>query len=133
MITHAVAAVIVRPGAFLAVRRKATMKRDPGVWEFPGGKIEPGETMEAAVLREVKEELGVSISIKQSLLFYPFTVHDQTIHLTYYLCELLSDPSKIQLTDHDAWQWFQEKDFVASAWLDGDEQILEILKKMKIL
>lgn len=133
MITHAVAAVIVRPGAFLAVRRKPTMKRDPGVWEFPGGKIEAGETIEEAVVREVKEELGVSITLIQSLLFYPFTMGDQTIHLTYYLCELDTDPNRIQLQDHDAWQWFEENDFDASAWLKGDEQILEILKKMKIL
>lgn len=133
MIIHAVAAVIVRPGAFLAVRRKRTMKRDPGVWEFPGGKIERNETKEAALHREVKEELGITIELKKPLLFYPFEVKGQIIHLTYYLCSLKNEAHAVQLIDHDAWQWFTEQDFHASDWLDGDEQILTILKKLKIL
>jgi 8-oxo-dGTP diphosphatase len=133
MIIHAVAAVIVRPGAFLAVRRKLDRVRDPGVWEFPGGKIEPNETKIQALHREVKEELGVTITHLKELLFYPFHDGNHTIHLTYWMANLVDDDYRITLSDHDAWKWFTETDFNPKEWLAGDEQIMEILKKLHIL
>jgi len=58
-----VAAVIVRRGTVLVAQRNAA-SRFAGLWEFPGGKVEPGETREVALLREIREELGVDISIR---------------------------------------------------------------------
>jgi 8-oxo-dGTP diphosphatase len=133
MVIHAVAAVIVRPGAFLAVKRKKEMKRDPGVWEFPGGKIEPNESALEALHREVKEELGVTITNVENIFFYPFSDGNHTIHLTYFMARLNEEEQRIQLIDHEQWKWFQETDFDSKDWLDGDEQILAILKKLNIL
>lgn len=55
-----VAAVIVREGRFLAARRSLSMS-DPGFWEFPGGKVEAGETLEEALIRELDEELSIAL------------------------------------------------------------------------
>jgi len=66
METVAVVAGIIRKGGkFLLAQRKDDCKREPGKWEFPGGKIEAGETPEAALRREIMEELGVSIEVKE--------------------------------------------------------------------
>lgn len=132
-VQKAVAAVLVRPGAFLAVRRKQSMTRDPGVWEFPGGKIEPGETEAEAIQREVQEELGVGCIVLDKLFVYEFEINKHNIHLTYYLCEFVEENPKFVFVDHDAWQWFKESDFKQDEWLAGDEQILAILKNRKIL
>lgn len=132
-VQKAVAAVLVRPGAFLAVRRKQSMTRDPGVWEFPGGKIESGETETDAIRREVQEELGVECNVLDKLFVFEFRIDNLYIHLTYFLCEFIEEYPNIVLVDHDAWQWFTEKDFKQDEWLAGDEQILAILKNRKIL
>jgi 8-oxo-dGTP diphosphatase len=130
---RAVAAVIVKDKRFLAVKRKMTMKRDPGVWEFPGGKVEIGESLEAATMREVKEELDIECYVREILLPYVFQINSITIDLHYMLCELKTDESHIQLIDHDEWAWFDEKRFHKPDWLDGDEQIIHILKKRQLL
>ena len=72
---RAVAAVIVKDKRFLAVKRKMMMKRDPGVWEFPGGKVEIGESLEAATMREVKEELDIECYVREILLPYVFQIN----------------------------------------------------------
>src|SRR5438309_11521546 len=59
-LTEVAAAVIERPGAFLLAQRPAG-KPYPGYWEFPGGKIEPGEDARAALVRELREELGIEV------------------------------------------------------------------------
>jgi 8-oxo-dGTP diphosphatase len=130
---RAVAAVIVKDKRFLAVKRKLTMKRDPGIWEFPGGKVEPNESIHDATIREVKEELGVMCTVLDSLLVFTFKSSGPNIELHYMLCSLQDDQDLFQLIDHDAWAWLKKEDFHQSEWLDGDEQMIEILKSNHLL
>jgi mutator protein MutT len=132
-VLKAVAAVIVNDKRFLAVKRKITMKRDPGVWEFPGGKVELGETVYDATIREVSEELGVECHVLESLLVYTFKHGVESIELHYMLCTLNEANPRFVLVDHDALAWFKEQDFHQSDWLDGDEQMIEILKDKRLL
>ena len=129
----AVAAVIVKDKRFLAVKRKLTMARDPGVWEFPGGKVELLESIHDATVREVREELGVVCDVGESLLVFTFKSHSQVVELHYMLCTLKHNHERFHLVDHDTWAWFKEEDFNQSDWLDGDEQMIQILISKQLL
>jgi 8-oxo-dGTP diphosphatase len=86
-----VAAVIEHDGAFLVTRRQSGVHL-AGLWEFPGGKIEPTETHEEALRREIREELGADVAVNR-LVYY--TVHgydDRTVSLYFYRCTLKGEP-----------------------------------------
>ncbi|MGM9857527.1 MAG: (deoxy)nucleoside triphosphate pyrophosphohydrolase, partial [Candidatus Limisoma sp.] len=83
-----VAAIICKGGSFLASQRG--YGEFEGLWEFPGGKIETGETHEMAILREIKEELGVSINVEKFLCTteYDYPSFHLTMHC--YVCSIKS-------------------------------------------
>lgn len=94
-----VAAVIEKDGRILACRR-APHKAAAGLWEFPGGKVEPGETPEHALVREIAEELGVTIQV---LGHFSTDEHDG-IRLICLRGQLVgTEPA--ESTDHDALRW----------------------------
>ncbi len=96
------AAIIQHEGKVLIARRPAG---DPlaGEWEFPGGKIEPGETPQECLRREIKEELSIDISVgdyfSDSIYHYP----TKTIHLAAYWSTWIK--GEIELRSHDAVEW----------------------------
>jgi (d)CTP diphosphatase len=97
-----VAAIIEREGAVLLARR--SRERDhAGLWEFPGGKVEPGETDAQALSRELREEFGVEVAVGE---FVAVGIHDngtQVIELRAYWARHLN--GEFLLTDHDAIVW----------------------------
>ena len=98
------------------------------MWEFPGGKMEPGETPESALVREIKEELATDIAIDQ---FVCTIEHDYpTFHLTMhnYLCHVIS--GNLELLEHEAAQWLDIEHINNVYWLPADLKILESLKQI---
>ncbi|WP_369960572.1 (deoxy)nucleoside triphosphate pyrophosphohydrolase [Leifsonia sp. EB34] len=116
-----VAAVIVRDGAVLACRR-APHKDAAGRWEFPGGKVEPGETPEAALARELREELGVQVRVG-SLLDRSTT---GAVDLAGY-ATTLSGEAPVASTDHDALEWRGTDDLAGLDWADADRPLVAVL------
>ena len=114
-----VGAAIVRDGRVLAARRTFPPEA-AGRWEFPGGKVEPGETPEAALVREVAEELGCVVAIRHWL---PGEVAIGDRHvLTIAVAELVSgEPVP---TEHDAVRWLALDDLASVDWLDPDRPFL---------
>ena len=82
-----VAGLILREGRFLVARRPADDPLGP-VWEFPGGKVEPGETHAAALARELDEELGIAVAVGEEVERLTHAYPHLTVHLHFLRCEL---------------------------------------------
>ena len=123
---NVVAAIIVRDGKILATQRGYGGYKDG--WEFPGGKIEPGESPEDALVREISEELDASIEVEDYLTTVEHDYSD--FHLSmqcFFAC--LKDDSHLKLLEHEAscWLSFDELDDVD--WLPADIKVVEALKE----
>jgi 8-oxo-dGTP diphosphatase len=118
-----VAAIIVKDGQVLATQRG--YGEFEGGWEFPGGKVEPGEAPEAAIVREIREELDAQIAVDDFLMQVE---HDYpTFHLSMkcYLCSL---ESSFQLLEHHAAKWLGMADIDSVDWLPADIKVVDALK-----
>jgi 8-oxo-dGTP diphosphatase len=113
-----VGAAILRDGRVLAARRAAPA-RFAGGWEFPGGKVEHGESDAEALTRECHEELGVSVAVGRSL----GTSADGPIVLTLYAATLV-DGEPTALQDHDDLRWLSAGELGDVAWLPIDLTLL---------
>jgi 8-oxo-dGTP diphosphatase len=103
-----VAAIIKKEDKFLIARKKQG-KPLAGLWEFPGGKMELGETPEESLIRELKEEMNVTISVGKYLGETIYDYGNVVVRLKAYICSL--DHGDIKLTDHDEFQWVTLEEF----------------------
>ncbi|NUR61274.1 MAG: (deoxy)nucleoside triphosphate pyrophosphohydrolase [Catenulispora sp.] len=122
-----VGAAIVRGDAVLCARRSAPA-RLAGKWEFPGGKVEAGETEAAAVVRECREELGVEVVVGRRI--GEDAPIDEQLTLRVYLARLLpAQPEPRPLVDHDLLEWIARADLTSLDWLAPDVPIVEELAR----
>ena len=119
-----VAAIIQRDGAYFATQRG--YGEFEGMWEFPGGKIEPGERPEAALQREIQEELDIDITISRFLCTtdYDYPSFHLTMHC--YLCEIKS--GEIELREHKSARWLTAETLDSVEWLPADKEIVAPLR-----
>lgn len=113
-----VAAVIEQDGKFLACRRRPE-KVSGGLWEFPGGKVEPHESPSKALVREINEELGVDIEPLSELCTDDTAVNGQVIRLTCLLAQLRS-AQPTHSTDHDQLMWVEAERLTQLPWAAPD-------------
>ena len=123
---NVVAAVIIRNGRIFATQRGYGEWKD--WWEFPGGKIEPGESPEEALLREIREELAVDIVIDRHLttVDYDYPAFHLTMHC--YICHL-KDTIQPHLLEHEAARWLGRDELEEVKWLPADVEVVKALNR----
>jgi len=109
-------------GMVLSVRRGPAMD-NAGKWEFPGGKTRPGEDHEECIIREIKEELGLSIIIAGTLDPVEYDYGDKFVRLIPFICETLA--SKPVLTEHDDYRWLRPADVLKLDMTAADIPVAE--------
>ena len=125
MITEVVAALIWDGDRFLACQRPAHKARGL-LWEFVGGKVEAGESREAALIRECREELAVTVSVGDVFMEVLHVYPDLTVHLTLFNATIHSGTLTL-LEHHDA-RWITVEEIDHYAFCPADEEILARLK-----
>lgn len=120
-----VAAIIHNGGEYFATQRG--YGEFEGMWEFPGGKIEPGEAPESALKREIQEELGIDISVGKFLCTtdYDYPSFHLTMHC--YLCSI--EAGEIELREHKSACWLTTGTLDSVEWLPADKEVIDRIKK----
>ena len=123
-----VAAVIQADRRVFATQRGYGPQKDG--WEFPGGKIEPGETPRQALIREIREELDTEIAVGDKLLQVEYDYPDFHLSMGCYLCAVRS--GLLTLKEHESAKWLSMDELDTVAWLPPDREVAEKLKEMKL-
>tara|TARA_Y100001936_G_scaffold239498_1_gene272733 strand:- start:387 stop:758 length:372 start_codon:yes stop_codon:yes gene_type:complete len=122
--TNVVAAIIKKDNHFLIVKRNK--KKHLGLkWEFPGGKVQENESFEEALIREIKEELNIKISLQDKIAEEKYKDEKIDIVLHYFLCT--QEDGTIELNEHEDLAWVEKKDFDKYNFAEGDGNILALL------
>lgn len=119
-----VAAIIINNGKIFACQRGYGEWKD--WWEFPGGKIESGETPEDALVREIREELSIEISIDRHLTTVDYDYPDFHLTMHCYLCQLKYD-TQPHLLEHEAARWLGKENLEDVKWLPADVEVIKAL------
>jgi mutator protein MutT len=120
------AAIIRRNGLILLSRRKPDAHL-PNLWEFPGGKVEVGETLSAALQRELREELGIAVEVGDE---YYVTTHDypaKSVELHFFNCTILDgEPRAIEVAE---FRWVKSSDLLSYEFPEADRELVERLAR----
>jgi 8-oxo-dGTP diphosphatase len=117
-------AVVEHDGCFLVGRRPAA-KPLAGYWEFPGGRVEQGETLEQAAVRECLEETGVSVEVTGS---YPGTTHQyahDTVQLHFCACQLAGP----RQTPREPFRWVARRELKQLQFPEANRELLQLLSR----
>ena len=120
-----VAAIIRKDDKVFATQRGYGPWKD--WWEFPGGKMEKGETPEQALVREIREELSSDIRIEKFLCTVEWDYPEFHLTLHCYMCSLLSEA--LHLNEHEAARWLGASDLAAVNWLPADYQLIPQIER----
>jgi 8-oxo-dGTP diphosphatase len=119
-----VAAIIRKEGRIFATQRGYGEWKD--WWEFPGGKMEPGETPEEALKREIREELSTEICVDELLCTVEYDYPKFALTLHCYLCSLVTEA--LHLNEHEAARWLANDELDSVKWLPADREVIEKLR-----
>ena len=120
------AAVREKEGLLLITRRRAD-KHLGGMWEFPGGKLEPNESLEGCLEREIQEELGIKIEVKTPLVVNDHHYDKGSIRLHAFGANLLE--GEISLKDHDDYRWVSKTELDNYEFAPADIPVVNLLKE----
>ncbi len=120
-----VAAVIIKDGKVFATQRGYGTYKDR--WEFPGGKIEQGETREHALEREIKEELDTEIKVGDFLCTVEYDYPEFYLTMHCFVCEVIS--GKLTLLEHEDAKWLGKDNLWSVDWLPADVEVVKAFEE----
>ena len=123
---NVVAAVIKDENGKILITQRNLQKSQGGLWEFPGGKIEPNETKENAIVREIKEELDIDIQVESYLSEKVFNYPEKDINLIALECKKIN--GKIRLLEHEDYKWVSKDELDNFQFAPADLFIIEKIK-----
>ena len=121
-----VAAIIIRDGKIFATQRGYGEWK--GWWEFPGGKIEPGECPQEALVREIREELDAEIEVGELLETVEWDYPDFHLKMHCFICSLVSE--SVHLNEHESAAWLTRETLRSVKWLPADEGLVDNIKNL---
>ena len=119
-----VAAIICDGNRIFATQRGYGEWKD--WWEFPGGKMEPGETPQAALQREIREELATEIAVEDLLTTVDYDYPNFHLTMYCYICKVKS--GSLTLLEHEAAKWLTRDELGSVKWLPADDEVVDIIK-----
>lgn len=122
---HVVGAVVVEDGQVLCAQRGAEGSL-PGLWEFPGGKVEPGESPAEALAREMQEELGCVVEVGKEVTTTSHEYDFGIVTLTTFYCRLIAGTP--QAKEHAAIAWLVPTDLMTLPWAPADLPAVELIR-----
>ena len=120
-----VAAIIQKENKILATKRG--YGEFINMWEFPGGKIEPGETKEEALIREIKEELNIEINVDKFAIDIEYQYPNFYLFMSCFMCSIKE--GSIELLEHNAGKWITKEELNTLNWLPADIDAVNYLKE----
>ena len=124
-IVKVVAAIIIHENKIFATQRGYGEFKDG--WEFPGGKIEPGETPQEALAREIKEELDIEIKVKDFLETVEYDYPTFHLSMDCFFCTIKS--GELVLKEHEAAKWLTVETLDSVDWLPADQGLVEGIRE----
>lgn len=121
-----VTAAIIRKEDKILICQRAKDDDAPLLWEFPGGKLEPGETLEACIVREIKEELELDIRVKKVFSEVDYSYLDRRVHFTFFEAEILGGEMKLNV--HEDARWVARHALQQYEFLPADIDIVQMLQ-----
>jgi 8-oxo-dGTP diphosphatase len=122
--TIVVAAAVIERGGELLITRRLQGVHLEGLWEFPGGKCEPSETLEACLVREIREELAVDVLVGDEVFTTTHTYPERRVTLHFLQCELLGTP-KPQLGQE--MRWVKRNELGELEFPPADAELIQLL------
>ena len=120
-----VAAIIINKDKVFATQRGYVEFKDG--WEFPGGKIEEGETPEQALEREIQEELETKIQVNEKIDTVEYDYPNFHLSMDCFICNIIE--GNLILKEHEAAKWLSKEELYSVNWLPADEGLIEKIKK----
>ena len=120
-IIEVVAAIIHRDGRILATQRGYGEWK--GMWEFPGGKMEAGETEEEAIVREIREELNVGICVERKVCMVEYNYPAFHLRMHCFWCSIVE--GELELKEHQSARWLAKEEWRCVEWLPADVLVVE--------
>ena len=120
-----VAAIIINNGKVFATQRGYGEFKDG--WEFPGGKIEIGETPEQALVREIQEELDTQINVKEKIDTVEYDYPNFHLSMDCFICNVIK--GNLILKEHESAKWLTKDELYSVDWLPADKGLIEKIKE----
>ena len=120
-----VVAAVIKKNDFFLIANRSFEANSPGIWEFPGGKVEEEETFASALIREIEEELSLKIQVGNKITSIDLKASDKHLSVHYFYALILS--GQITLNVHSEFKWVERDQLSSFKYIDGDRYVLKHL------